>query len=99
MKELEKDIESYLNKQIKSLGGLSMKFVSPGKSGVPDRIILYNNHCYFVELKKPNEKPRALQIKIHEQFLEQGFTVKVIDTKDGVDDFVKEITDQNPKTK
>ena len=36
---LEKDIEKFLNDNIKKLGGRSYKFVSPGNSGVPDRII------------------------------------------------------------
>lgn len=49
---LEKDIEEWLNKKIKDLGGLSRKFVSPGNSGVPDRIyILPGGRVYFVELK------------------------------------------------
>lgn len=37
----EKEVEQYLNKRVKNdLRGLSLKFVSPGFNGVPDRIIL-----------------------------------------------------------
>ena len=49
---LEKEIEAWLNKKIKELGGLSFKFVSPNNPGVPDRIyILPGGRVYFVELK------------------------------------------------
>lgn len=49
---LEKEIEAWLNKKIKELGGLSFKFVSPNNPGVPDRIYIFpGGHVYFVELK------------------------------------------------
>ena len=85
---LEKEVEKYFNQEIKKIGGLSMKFVSPGKNGVPDRLVLLKGNVYFVELKKPGEKPRALQIKIHKEFEEQGFPVTTIDTKESVDNFI-----------
>lgn len=37
---LEKEIEKYLREEIKKLGGIAYKFVSPGQVGVPDRICL-----------------------------------------------------------
>ena len=36
----EKDIEKYLRDEIKKVGGIAYKFVSPGNSGVPDRLVL-----------------------------------------------------------
>lgn len=48
----EKKIEAWLGKQLKSLGCLYFKFVSPGNTGVPDRIIvLPGGLVIFVELK------------------------------------------------
>ena len=35
----ERQIERNL-REVKSLGGLALKFVSPGMAGVPDRIVL-----------------------------------------------------------
>lgn len=89
--ELEKDIEKYLVKNIKTLGGLCLKFTSPGTRGVPDRIVLYQGRTFFVELKAPNKKPRPDQIKIHSVFGKQGFPVYVIDTKEGVNRFIAKI--------
>ena len=38
---LEKEVERYLREQVKKrLGGMALKFVSPGLSGVPDRVVL-----------------------------------------------------------
>ena len=36
----EQDIERNLTRQVKQLGGLCLKFVSPGTAGVPDRLII-----------------------------------------------------------
>ena len=36
---IEKDIEKYLVRQVKQMGGLALKFVSPSMAGVPDYVI------------------------------------------------------------
>ena len=36
---MEKDIESYLRKRVTAAGGLALKLVCPGFTGVPDRLI------------------------------------------------------------
>lgn len=48
---LEKELEKYFVSEIKKLGGLCYKFVSPGNSGVPDRIVILPGVIHFVELK------------------------------------------------
>lgn len=88
---LEKQIEQKLKEQIESLGGKAFKFISPGNSGVPDRIVLLNGQCYFVELKKPGSKPRPLQKVIHEQFKQLGFHVYVISSLEEVEEFIQKI--------
>lgn len=48
----EKDIERWLGEQLKALGCLYFKFVSPMNPGVPDRIvILPGGRTVYVELK------------------------------------------------
>ena len=50
----EKDVENYLVKSVKELGGVAFKFISPGNAGVPDRIcVMPEGLVYFVEVKKP----------------------------------------------
>lgn len=54
MTELEKDIERRLRKTVEARGGLCLKWVCPGWSGVPDRIVLMPGaRIYFVETKRP----------------------------------------------
>lgn len=89
---LEKDIEKYFREQVKLSGGWAMKFVSPGISGVPDRIVLFpEGRIYFVELKRPGKKMRLLQKKISSRLSVLGFCVCVLDSKEAVDAFILEV--------
>lgn len=54
MTKLEKEIEKKLTAMVKSHGGLCLKWVCPGWSGVPDRIILLpGGRVIFAETKRP----------------------------------------------
>ncbi|WP_071131350.1 VRR-NUC domain-containing protein [Enterococcus timonensis] len=62
--ELEKDVESYLKREIKKRGGQSFKWTSTIR-GVPDQIVcLPNGDTIFVELKKADGKTRKIQDKV-----------------------------------
>ena len=87
---IENDIEKYLVRRVKQMGGLALKFVSPSMAGVPDRIVMIpKGTIYFAELKRQNGKPRKLQTAIHRLFEKIGFHVYVIDTKDKVDKLLR----------
>ena len=76
----EQRIERLLVQQVSKLGGLALKFVSPGMAGVPDRLLLFpGGKAVFVETKAPGKKPRPLQLHRHEQLRALGFRVFVID--------------------
>ena len=76
----EQRIERQLVQQVSKLGGLALKFVSPGMAGVPDRLLLFpGGKAVFVETKAPGKKPRPLQVHRHEQLRALGFRVFVID--------------------
>lgn len=54
MKILEKDIERKLRFMVERQGGQCLKWVCPGWSGVPDRIILLpGGRIIFAETKRP----------------------------------------------
>ena len=73
-------IEQKLRKQVEACGCLCLKFVSPGRVGVPDRIILApGGRTVFVELKAPGEKPSPVQFHVHARLRELGFPVYVVD--------------------
>ena len=62
MVDSEKRVEALLVSGVKQMGGLAYKFVSPGNSGVPDRIILMpGGKIYFVELKREDGQLTNLQ--------------------------------------
>lgn len=89
----ENVIESYLRDRVKNdLGGKAYKFVSPGQSGVPDRLVLLpGGRTIFVELKAPGKKPTALQLLQHKKLRALGFLVLVIDSKAKIDEFIKQL--------
>ena len=86
----EQLIENRLKKEIEKLGGKALKFVSPGMSGVPDRIVLLpEGRIIFVELKAPGKKLRPLQELRKKELEKLGFRVECIDSIDKVLEFVK----------
>jgi hypothetical protein len=87
----EAEIEAYLRKKVKEvLCGRAFKWISPGNTGVPDRIIIMRHaRIAFVELKAPGKTPTPIQLAMHAILKHFGFEVKVIDTKPGVDAFIQ----------
>lgn len=88
----ENEIERKLTLQAKKMGGMAVKFNSPGLNGVPDRIVLLpGRKIAFVELKAPGKKPRPLQIKRIRQLKSLGFPVFVIDGVEQIGGMLDEI--------
>lgn len=87
---LEREIETYLRNEVGRIGGTAYKFVSPGNDGVPDRLVcLPGEIVAFVELKAPGKKPTPLQERQIERLDMLGFTTFVLDSKAGVDQFIR----------
>lgn len=88
----EQEIERHLAGAAKKMGGMTVKFVSPGLDGVPDRIVLLpGRKMAFVELKAPGKKPRPLQEKRKRQLEALGFPVYVIDGVEQIGGVLDEI--------
>lgn len=88
----EVSIERRLKMKVKDHGGLALKLVSPGFSGVPDRLVLFQDaRLAFVELKAPAKKLRALQRKRKNQIERLGFNVYTIDSYQDIDALLKEM--------
>lgn len=84
----ERDIERYFIKRIVEAGGLQRKFTSPGRKGVPDRLVVFRGDVYFVELKAPGKFLRDDQIREHEHLRKAGAKTLVVDSLAAVDYFV-----------
>ena len=89
---LEKDIERRLRRKAKAAGCRCLKFVCPGYTGVPDRIILIpGGQVIFVELKAPGKKERPRQAVVQNMLRRMGFKVySSVDSADKVDQVAAE---------
>lgn len=75
MTQLEREIEKKLRRLVESHRGWCLKWVCPGWSGVPDRILLLpGGRVMFVETKRPKGgKYSAMQDKWRDWLLGLGF--------------------------
>ena len=75
MTQLEKEIEKKLRRLVESRRGWCLKWVCPGWTGVPDRILLLpGGRVIFVELKRPKGgRYSAMQDKWRDWLTELGF--------------------------
>lgn len=88
----EVQIENYLVREIKKLGGLCWKFTSPGQRGVPDRIILLpKGKVIFVELKTETGRLSVLQQRTITVLKNLGQRTYVLKSKEEVKQFIEEL--------
>lgn len=88
----EKDVERKLVELVKINGGMCIKLLCDQLVGLPDRMCLFPGHkIVFVELKTTGRKPRRIQLYIHEKLRQLGFRVEIIDTIEGVKQFINSI--------
>ncbi len=83
---LEKQIEEYLKKRVKALGGLCLKFISPGSSGVPDRICVLAKRVIFVECKRPDGILAPSQKLMQKRLTDLGAEVFTVYSKGDIDE-------------
>lgn len=88
----ERELEKMFTTEVKKVGGVALKFVSPGFDGMPDRLVLMpGGRTFFVELKRPGEKPRPLQRARHRMLYSFGFAVFVVDSIEKLDEVLNAI--------
>jgi hypothetical protein len=83
---LERDIERYLVRRTIEHGGVAYKFVSPGRVGVADRIVLLpGGVVWFVELKTATGRLSPLQNVFAADMRRMGANYIVLRSKEEVD--------------
>lgn len=86
----ESNLEKRLTLEVEKHGGWALKFVSPGKRGVPDRLVLKSGgQAVFVEMKAPGKSLEPLQRKRSNQLRELGFKVYKIDSSVDIKNFIQ----------
>ena len=85
----EKEIELYLQERARQMGGRAYKFTSPGRTGMPDRmVVLPHARIGFLELKAPGERPRREQQLRLRELRDLGCMAAYADTREKVDEFL-----------
>lgn len=92
----EKVVERKLVELVKINGGMCIKLLCDQLIGLPDRMCLFPGHkVIFVELKTTGQKPKRIQMYMHNKLRALGFRVEVIDTVESVVNFVDNIVLNN----
>lgn len=88
----ERDIEKIFASEVKKLGGMAYKWISPGNDGVPDRIVVFpGKPSVFVELKADTGRLTALQKAQIDRLKRLGQRVFVAKGIDGVSQFFQDM--------
>lgn len=88
----EKLVERKLVELVKINNGMCIKLLCDQLIGLPDRLCLFPNHkIVFVETKTTGQKPRRIQAYMHKKLRALGFRVEVIDSVEGVKQFINSI--------
>lgn len=88
----EKLVERKLVELVKINNGMCIKLLCDQLTGLPDRMCLFPNHkIVFVELKTTGRKPKRIQLFMHDKLRALGFRVEVIDSIEGVEQFINNI--------
>ncbi len=85
----ENKVEKYLDDDVQFLGGITRKWVSPGRDGVPDRIAILFGTVWFVEVKTTDGKLSEAQKREHTRLRAAGAKVTTVYGKEGVDEFIR----------
>lgn len=88
----EAKVERYLDQCVRSIGGLTRKWVSPGVDGVPDRIVIAGGKVWFVEVKTSDGVLSDAQKREHIRLRDAGANVTTVYGHAGVDEFIERIT-------
>lgn len=85
----ENKVEKYLDSEVKKIGGITRKWVSPGRDGVPDRIVIVKGQIWFVEVKTVDGRLSVAQNREHARLIEAGANVCTVYGEEGVDSFIR----------
>lgn len=90
---LEKQVEAYLIKRVKDVGGRAYKFTSPARRGVADRIVCFpNGSTWFVEVKTEGGSLSKLQKAFARDMAKMNQKYTCLWNKEQIDEFITDNT-------
>lgn len=84
----ENKIETYLNNEVKRIGGITRKWTCPGRRGVPDRIVMFKGTVWFVEVKTSDGELSISQIREQTVLIQNGVRVRTVYNKTEINKFI-----------
>lgn len=75
---LESAIQAKIIKRYEAQGYMVVKVTLCNKTGFPDLMLLKDGKASFVEVKRPGQKPRPLQVYRINELRQAGFDVQVL---------------------
>jgi hypothetical protein len=88
-------IENYLQQQVRKLGGICAKHVSPGRAGDPDRLVkIPGKPAALCETKRPGKDLEPLQRERQREWEAVGLLCMCASTHLEVDEFLKKVMGQ-----
>ena len=80
---LESAVEDRLSAECARLGIYQHK--NTGRNGIPDRLLIYGGRHWFLELKRPGERPTGLQEAVARELRAHGAVTLWADSMETVD--------------
>lgn len=95
----ERNVENRLTTQVEDAGGMALKWTSPRRPGVPDRIVVFRTGVYLVETKAIGGRLTNSQKAMFPMFYRMGVPVFILNTRETVDDWIDDLVlDRIPRT-
>lgn len=89
----ESDIEEYLDKRVKELGGLRRGVNWKGRPSAPDDVVMLPSRIIWIECKEPggaakfpSDALEEAQAREHKRMRDMGQRVEVVDSYERVDE-------------
>lgn len=91
----EADIEKYLDKRVKALGGLRRGVEWKGRPSAPDDVVMMPGRIIWIECKEPggaakfpSDPLEEAQAREHERMRKMGQRVEVVDSYERIDEIL-----------
>lgn len=91
----ERTIERHLLRECRRNGFLCLKFVSPARGGVPDRLVITPLATVFVEVKRPGGNLESRQKAVHAKMRRFGAEIHVVDDEPAIDALIAHLLEKH----
>ena len=87
----ESKLETYLKDEVRKRKGATRKVKWIGRNGAPDRLCWIPGWAFpkLVEMKSPGKPLEDHQVREHKRLKKMGFRCVKLDSKDGIDRFLR----------